>query len=118
PLHRGVDSGSGVPRLLAQNHAERYGSLLDVLDDREKTVARLRVASGQARLPEARGVWQRLPTMVTLTGLRGYEEVFERLVPVIESRPGIKPCPDGPPGVKRQRIRAPLRRGLSQPTVY
>ena len=117
PLQQAVTSVIGVRRLFAQNDAEEYGSLLDVLDDREKTVARLRVASGQARLPEARGVWQRLPTMVTLTGLRGYEEVFERLVPVIESRPGIKPCPDGPLGVMLQRIGAPVRGDLSQPRV-
>ena len=38
-----------------------------------------------------------------LTGLRGYEEIFERLVPVIESRPGIEPCPDGPLGVMLQQ---------------
>ena len=28
--------------------------------------------------------------MVTLTALRGYEDVYEQLVPVIESRPGIR----------------------------
>jgi CHAD domain-containing protein len=117
PLQQAVTSVIGVRRLFAQNDAEEYGSLLDVLDDREKTVARLRVACGQARLPDARGVWQALPTMVTLTGLRGYEEVFERLVPVIESRPGIKPCPDGPLGVMLQRIGAPVRGDLSQPRV-
>jgi CHAD domain-containing protein len=52
-----------------------------------------------------------------LTGLRGYREVFERLVPVIESRPGIEPCPDGPLGVMLQRIGAPVRGDLSLPRV-
>jgi CHAD domain-containing protein len=117
PLQQAVTSVIGVRRLFAQNDAEEYGSLLDVLDDREKTVARLRVASGQARLPASRGVWQALPTIVTLTGLRGYEGVFERLVPVIESRPGIEPCPDGPLGVMLQRIGAPVRGDLSLPRV-
>jgi CHAD domain-containing protein len=117
PLQQAVTSVIGVRRLFAQNDAEEYGSLLDVLDDREKTVARLRVASGQARLPTTRGVWQALPTIVTLTGLRGYEGVFERLVPVIESRPGIEPCPDGPLGVMLQRVGAPVRGDLSLPRV-
>jgi CHAD domain-containing protein len=117
PFQQAVRSVIGVRRLFAQNDAEEYGSLLDVLDEREKTVARLRVASGQARLPTSRSVWQALPTIVTLTGLRGYEAAFERLVPVVESRPGIELCPDGPLGVMLQRIGAPVRGDLSLPRV-
>jgi len=33
--------------------------------------------------------------MVTLTALRDYEDMYSRLVPVIESRPGLQPCPEG-----------------------
>src|SRR4029078_7179206 len=40
------------------------------------------------------------------TGLRGYEKAYERLVPVIESRPGIQPCADGPSGVMLRPIGA------------
>ena len=47
--------------------------------------------------------WQALPTVITVIGLRGYEDVYQRLVPVIESRPGVESCPEGlqeraPPG--------------------
>ena len=75
PLQQALAPVIGVRRLLAQADAEEHGSLLDVLDDRGKTVARLRIESGQARLPMSRSAWQPLPTMVTLTGLRGYEDV-------------------------------------------
>src|SRR5262249_36927285 len=89
----------GVRRLLAQADAEEHGSLLDILDDRRKTVARLRIESGHVRGPAPHSTWARLPTILTLTGLRGYEDEYERLRPVIESRPGIAPCPAGVEGV-------------------
>ena len=118
PLQQVLAPVIGVRRLLAQADAEEYGSLLEILDDRGKTVARLRIESGRARLPMSRDAWQPLPTMVTLTGLRGYEDVYERLVPVIESRPGIESCPEGLHGVMlRQARRAGTRRCLSSPRV-
>ena len=51
PLQRALAPVIGVRRLLAQADAEEYGSLLEILDDRDKTVARLRIESGRARLP-------------------------------------------------------------------
>jgi len=106
PLRSQLASVIGPRRLLAQADAEERGSLLEMIDDRGKTVARLRIASGQARLPDARCAWRALPTMVTLTGMRGYEDAYERLVPVVESRPGIQPCPDGPVAVMLRHIGA------------
>jgi CHAD domain-containing protein len=107
----------GARRLLAQADAEQYGSLLEILDGRDKMVARVRIASGHARLPMSRGPWRPLPTMVTLTGLRGYEDVYARLVPVIESRPGIKSCPEGLLDVMLRRVGAPVRGDISSPCV-
>ena len=95
PLRKALAPVIGVRRLLTQADAEEHGSRLDVLDDRGKVVARLRIASGQARPPVSGGVWQPLPTVVTVTGLRGYEDAYERLVPVVESRPGVSSCPEG-----------------------
>src|SRR6478752_2000278 len=89
PLYHALAPVIGPRRLLPQAEAEESGSLLDVLDSRGKTVARLRVESGQARLPASRAAWRRLPTFVTLIGLRGYTEQYERLLPVVQSRPGI-----------------------------
>jgi len=105
-LYRVLAPVIGPRRLLPQAEAEESGSLLDVLDDRGKTVARVRVESGHARLPQTRGAWQPLPTVVTLEGLRGYSEQFQRLVPVVESRPGITHCPEGVEGLIRRHIGA------------
>ena len=99
PLQEALAPVIGVRRLLPQADAEEHGSELDILDDRRKTVARLRIESGHVRQPMARSAWHPLPTILTLTGLRGYDEAYERLKPIIASRPGISSCPDGLEGV-------------------
>lgn len=95
PLQQGLTPVIGVRRLLPMVEAEAHGWVLDVLDERGKTVARLRIESGRARRPRSRDGWQPLPTVITLTGMRGYEAVYHRLVPVIESRPGVEASADG-----------------------
>jgi CHAD domain-containing protein len=117
PLHQALAPVIGVRRLLAQADAEEYGSLLEILDDRDKTVALLRIESGRARLPTSSNAWHPLPTMVTLTGLRGYEDEYARLVPVIESRPGIEFCPEGLHSVLLRQVGAPERGDDSSPRV-
>ena len=112
-LYRVLAPVIGPRRLLPQAEAEGSGSLLDVIDERGKTVARVSVQSGQARLPTAPGPWRALPTIVTLRGLRGYRQQYERLVPVIQSRPGVRPCPEGLQGLIRQHIGAPEPHDLS-----
>jgi CHAD domain-containing protein len=104
PLQQELAPVIGVRRLLAQADAERYGSLLDIIDERGKTVARLRIESGRARPARSHSAWQALPTVITLTGLRGYEQAYERLLPVIESRPGIEACPEGLHGIVLRQV--------------
>src|SRR5262245_39382665 len=117
PLKEEVAPIVGPRRLLVQAEAEEQGSLLEMLDDRGKAVARLRIASGQARLPAARGDWRQWPAMLTLTGLRGYEAEYEQLVPVIASRPGIQRCPDGPVATILRQVGASDPRDLSSPRL-
>jgi CHAD domain-containing protein len=107
PLQQLLASVVGVRRLISQAEAEGYGSLLDVLDDRTKTVARVRIESGRARLPLSGEDWHPLPTTITVTRLRGFQDEYERLVPLIESRPGVEPCPVGVEGVLLRAIGAP-----------
>ena len=95
PFRRAVAPVIGARRLIAQALTETSGSVLDVLDDRHKTIARLRIESGRARLPVPSHAWQPLPSMITLSGLRGYEDFYHSLLPVIESRPGVEACPEG-----------------------
>jgi CHAD domain-containing protein len=104
PLAREVAPVVGVRRLFAKAEAEEHGSLIEVLDGEGKTVARLRIASGRARLPVSRSAWQPLPTVVTLSALRGYEDDYARLVPLILSRPGVERCPEGLDGVILGRL--------------
>jgi CHAD domain-containing protein len=79
-----------VRRLLPQVEVELDGRELDVLDDDRKTVARIRIEAGRARTPRRAGPWQPIPTLVTLTALRGYNAPYERLLRIMESRPGLK----------------------------
>jgi len=106
-FYRALAPVVGPRRLLPQAEAEECGSILDVLDDRGKTVARVCIEFGQARLPTPRASWQPLPTIVTLSGLRGYRAHYERLVPVVQSRPGIRACPEGSQSVILRQIGAP-----------
>jgi CHAD domain-containing protein len=115
PLREEVASVVGPRRLLAQAEAEAHGALLEMVDDRGKAVAHLRIAIGQARLPAAQSDWRPWPAMLTLTALRGYEDQYERLVPVIASRPGIQPCPEGPVGAILRHIGASEPCNLSSP---
>ena len=117
PFKEALTPVIGVRRLLPQADAEECGALLDVVDEREKTIARLRIAAGRARLPMSSSAWQQLPTLVTLSSLQGYERAYERLVPLIESRPGLQPCPEGPHGVMLRELGAPARVGGSLPRV-
>jgi CHAD domain-containing protein len=117
PLQQRLASVIGPRRLLPQADAEEHGSLLDILDSRGKTVARLRIASGQARLPSPTATWESLPTLITLTGLRGYEPTYKRLVPVIESRPGLKRCPEGSLAAMLGRLGVSMRGDVSLPQV-
>ena len=116
PLRQQVAAVIGPRRLLAQADAEQQGSVLDMVDGRGKTVARLRVASGQARAAGDTG-WRPLPTTITLTGLRGYEEVYERLVPVVESRPGIQRRSETPVGIILRHVGTPEPRDLSSAVI-
>jgi len=94
PLEQAIAPVIGVRRLLAQADVETSGSLLEMLDDRGKTVARLRIESARARRPIAHAAWESLPTVITVTGLRGYDDFYRRLALVVESRPGVEPSPD------------------------
>jgi CHAD domain-containing protein len=117
PLKEEVASVVGPRRLLAQAEAEAEGALLEMLDDRGKAVAHLRIASGQARLPAADSGWRPWPAMLTLTALRGYQDQYERLVPVIASRPGIQPCPEGPVGAILRHVGASEPCDLTSPRL-
>ena len=95
PLRDRLEPIIAMRRLLPIVTVERGGSVLDVLDEEHKTVARIRVESGRARAPKRGARWRPLPTLLTLSALQGYDADFRRLLPIVESRPGFQACPDG-----------------------
>jgi len=117
PLQQELAPIIGVRRLLAQADAEQHGSRLDVLDERGKTVARIRIESGRARLPRSRHGWQPLPTVIILTALRGYEDIYAELTPLVESRPGVEPCAEGLHGLMLRLLGAVDHGDLSSPRL-
>ena len=90
PLRESLQPVIDVRRLVPQVEVEIHGRMLDVLDDDRKTVARIRIEVGRARTPRRASPWHRIPTLVTLTALRGYDAAYERLLRIIESRPGLE----------------------------
>ena len=116
PLRNELMPVIGARRLLPQVDASHSGTLLDILDRRSKTVARVRIESGQARSPRS-PTWHSLPTMLILSGLRGYDDEYARLKPVIESRPGLQVCPEDPVAVMLRHLGLPVRDEISCPRV-
>ena len=90
PLRDSLQPIINVRRLLPQVEVEIHGRTLDILDDDRKTVARIRIEGGRARTPRRTGTWHSIPTLLTLTALRGYDAAYERLLRIIESRPGLE----------------------------
>jgi CHAD domain-containing protein len=90
PLRESLQPVIEARRLLPQVEVEIQGRMLHVLDGDRKTVARIRIEAGRARPPGPAGRWRRIPTIVTLTGLRGYGAAYERLLRILDSRPGLE----------------------------
>jgi CHAD domain-containing protein len=114
PLRSSLEPVVEVRRLLPQVEVEIQGRMLDVLDNNRKTVARIRIEVGRARTPGRASPWQRIPALVTLTALRGYDAAYQRLLPIIESRPGLKRSLAGLQGIALQALGVSLPRDVSQ----
>lgn len=84
----------GVRRLLPLVEIAGRTQPFDVLDERGKVVARLRIDAARARLPESPDdQWASLPIVLTAMSLRGYERECRELLPVLASRPGFAASP-------------------------
>ena len=114
PLRDSLQPIINVRRLLPQVEVEIQGRVLDVLDDDRKTVARIRIEGGRARTPRRSGTWHSIPTMLTLTALRGYDAAYERLLRIIESRPGLERSLADLQVIALQAAGAPPPRDLSR----
>jgi CHAD domain-containing protein len=70
--------------------AEQDGALLEIMDETRKTIARLAIVAGRARVPKRRSPWQPLQPFLTLNALRGYDRQCAGPIAILESRPGIE----------------------------
>lgn len=114
PFRERLERIIDVRRLLPQFEVDTRGRQLHVLDDHCKTVTRIRVETARARALGQARAWHRLPTLVTLTSMRGYDVEFTRLLSIVESRPALERCLAGLQGIAFQAIGAPLPRDVSR----
>jgi len=89
-LRQRIEPVIAARRLLPLAETEQDGVLLDVMDERRKTIARLSIVAGRVRAPKRRSSWQPFQPFLTLTALRGYDEQCAGPIAIIESRPGIE----------------------------
>ncbi|MGE3841155.1 MAG: CHAD domain-containing protein [Vicinamibacterales bacterium] len=101
-------------RLLPQVELDLQARALDVLDNEQKTVARILIETGRARQPRRTSPWCSFPTLVTLTAIRGYDAAYQHVLPIVESRPGLERCLAGLQSVALDAVGAPPPRDLSR----
>ncbi len=106
PLREPLRALADVRRLQPRLEVERRSAGLDVLDQRRKTVARLRLEELRLRPCAADAAWRPLPARLVLDGLRGYRKQAAALLAVLRSRPGLRES--------RGDARAPLIEALAR----
>jgi CHAD domain-containing protein len=114
PIQSALEPIVQMRRLLPQVEIETEGTSLDVLDDEGKTVARIKVETARARVPKPAGRWRSLPTLLTVTALRGYEKQYRQLLPIVESRPGFERCLAGLQSLAMRAVGASPPRDVSK----
>ena len=100
PWREELSEAAGPRRLLPVLELERFERGLDVLDDQGKVVARVRVPQGRARAAEAEE-WEALPTVLTVDGVRGYDDAHRDVLLIVATRPGLLPAEGEPASLER-----------------
>lgn len=104
PMRNIVASAIDVRRLLTQLEVELKVQTLSLLNEDEKTVARLHVQRGTAVKPEAGGGRKPLPLVVELAPIRGYERSLHAAADVIEKGVGLQPITISPFAAAMQAV--------------
>lgn len=96
PMRDVVGPAIEVRRLLAQVEVELKVQTVCLLNEDEKTVARLHVQRGTAVNPEKDDSPEQLPLVVQLAPIRGYGQSLRVAADAIERATGLKPVTDPP----------------------
>ncbi len=90
PFRRALEPVIAMRRLLPVVELRLGGRTLCVLDGRRKTVVRLRLESGVATVPDEAGDPVPFAETVRVLPVRGYAKAYDRVVRMLESRPGLE----------------------------
>ena len=86
PVRDALASVTEPRRLLPLVEIDCTERFVDVVDDEEKAVARVRFVEGRARRAGENGPWQPLPPLVELRPVRGYQKAARQVAQVLEER--------------------------------
>ncbi len=103
-----------VRRLLPLVELERERQLLELLDDEEKVVTRIRLEHARAREPGRDAPWIDLPPVLRVVGVRGYDESLEAVLAMLRATPGVTPSGTD---VRDVALRALGKDGLRDPSA-
>ena len=102
-----------VRRLIPLVELERERQLLELLDDEEKVVARIRLEHARAREPGRESPWVDLPPVIRVVGVRGYDDSLEAALAMLRATPGVAPSGTD---VRDVALRALGKDGLTDPS--
>ena len=94
PLREAVEEASGIRRLLPRAHARWEEERISLLNEDHKTVVRVRLRRGDARLPASREP-AALPSQLHLDLLKGYEAEFKKALFLVRKAFRRKPREGG-----------------------
>ncbi len=93
PFRKALEPVTKMRRLLPIVDLRLSGRTLNVLDGREKTVARLRLTGGTAREPGRSGEPVALPDTLRVLPVRGYAKAYTQTISLLEAELGLERVP-------------------------
>ncbi len=90
PFRQDLEPVIEMRRLLPVVDLRLSGRALRVLDDQRKTVVRLRLEQGSARIPGRSGDSKPLAGVLRVLPIRGYDKAYSRMIGVIETQLGLE----------------------------
>ncbi len=90
PFRQALEPVIAMRRLLPIVEVHLAGRTLRVLDSRQKTLVRLRLEQGSAKVPGVAGEPETMPGILRVLPIRGYLKAYNRVVRLLESELGLE----------------------------